>query len=390
MKYFLLLFGFLQFSVLLSAQDWTQLADIPGVGRFWSAAFTINNKIYTGTGVTDFSGDATQDMWEYDPTSDTWAQVADYPAGVREGADGFGDGNRGFLAFGTSFIQFTNNVYEYLPASNIWESKASCPASFAYSHGFTLDGKYYIGPENGNNKMHAYDFDSDSWSEVAPFPGQDRRAQVAFAANGKGYIGLGMFVFGGVLGDFYAYDPIADAWSQKASLSPVSDQSCATSINNEGYVFNVGQNGKSIYKYNETLDEWEFLSSHPGDRIANGTFIGLNGAGYLLFGERTISGGNISSQETWRYIPSNVSIDDINNINSFQLVSSQNKSLVFKSKSSQMAQLRVWTLDGKLILNTEKVFSNDNCSVMVDYAGMVVYQVSNSQGQIKSGKCFIN
>jgi N-acetylneuraminic acid mutarotase len=390
MKYFLLLFGFLQFSVLLSAQDWTQLADIPGAGRFWSAAFTINNKIYTGTGVTGFSGDATQDMWEYDPTSDTWAQVADYPAGVREGADGFGDGNRGFLAFGTSFIQFTNNVYEYLPASNIWEAKASCPASFAYSHGFTLDGKYYIGPENGNNKMHAYDFDSDSWSEVAPFPGQDRRAQVAFAANGKGYIGLGMFVFGGVLGDFYAYDPIADAWSQKASLSPVSDQSCATSINNEGYVFNVGQNGKSIYKYNETSDEWEFLSSHPGDRIANGTFIGLNGAGYLVFGERTISGGNIPSQETWRYIPSNVSIDDINNISTFQLVSSQNKSLVFKSKSTQMTQLMVWTLDGKLILNTEQIFSSDNCSVVVDYTGMVVYQISNSQGQIKSGKCFIN
>lgn len=372
------------------AQDWTQLADIPGAGRFWSAAFAINNKIYTGTGVTGFSGDATQDMWEYDPTSDTWAQVADYPAGVREGADGFGDGNRGFLAFGTSFIQFTNNVYEYLPASNIWEAKASCPASFAYSHGFTINDKYYIGPENGTNKVFAYDFSSDSWSEVAPFPGQDRRAQVAFAANGKGYIGLGMFVFGGVLGDFYAYDPVADSWTQKASLSPVSDQSCATSINNEGYVFNVGQNGKSIYKYNETLDEWEFLSSHPGDRIANGTFIGLNGAGYLVFGERTISGGNIPSQETWRYIPSNVSIDDINNINSFQLVSSQNRSLVFKSKSTQKAKLMVWTLEGKLILNAEQVFSSDHSSVMVDYAGMVVYQVSNSQGQIKSGKCFIN
>jgi hypothetical protein len=119
-------------------------------------------------------------------------------------------------------------------------------------------------------------------------------------------------------------------------------------------------------------------------------FIGLNGAGYLVFGERTISGGNISSQQTWRYIPSSVSIDDINNINSFQLVSSQNRSLIFKSKSTQKANLMVWTLDGKLILNTEQVFSSDHSSVMVDYAGMVVYQVSNSQGQIKSGKCFIN
>jgi N-acetylneuraminic acid mutarotase len=372
------------------AQDWTQLADIPGAGRFWSAAFTINNKIYTGTGVTDFSGDATQDMWEYDPTSDTWAQVADYPTGVREGADGFGDGNRGFLAFGTSFIQFTNTVYEYLPVSNTWEAKTPCPASFAYSHGFTINEKYYIGPENGTNKVFAYDFSSDSWSEVAPFPGQDRRAQVAFAANGKGYIGLGMFVFGGVLGDFYSYDPITDAWTQKASLSPVSDQSCATSINNEGYVFNVGQNGQSVYKYNETLDQWDFLSTHPGDRIANSTFIGLNGAAYLVFGERTVSGGNIPSQQTWRYIPSSVSIADDFTNNTIRFISAQNQSLLFNSAVPQMANIKVWTLDGKLIIDQKLMFNENTTPIYLNYSGLVIYQLSNNNEVIHSGKCLIN
>jgi hypothetical protein len=390
MRQVLLLAIFLQTSTLLNAQDWTQLADIPGVGRFWSAAFTIDNKIYTGTGVTDFSGDATQDMWEYDPTSDTWAQVADYPAGVREGADGFGDGNRGFLAFGSPFIQFTNTVYEYLPTTNTWEAKAPCPASFAYSHGFTINDKYYIGPENGTNKVFAYDFTSDSWSEVAPFPGQDRRAQVAFTANGKGYIGLGMFVFGGVLGDFYAYDPVTDSWTQKASLSPISDQSCATSINNEGYVFNVGQNGQSVYKYNEDLDEWEFLSSHPGDRIANSTFIGLNGAAYLLFGERTVSGGNISSQQTWRYIPSSVSIANDFTNKTIRFISSQNQSLLFNSEIPQMANLKVWTLDGKLINDQQLFFAENNTPIFIQYSGLVIYQLSNDNGLIHSGKCLIN
>ncbi len=370
------------------AQDWTQLADIPGAGRFWSAAFTIDNKIYTGTGRTEFSGNATQDMWEYDPISDTWAQVADYPAGIREGADGFGDGNRGFLAFGTSFIQFTCTVYEYLPATNTWEAKANCPASFAYSHGFTINDKYYIGPENGTNKVFAYDFSSDSWSEVAPFPGQDRRAQVAFTANGKGYIGLGMFVFGGVLGDFYAYDPVTDSWTQKASLSPVSDQSCASSINNEGYVFNVGQNGQSVYKYNEDLDEWEFLSTHPGDRIANGTFIGLNGAGYLMFGERTISGGNIPSQQLWRYIPSSLSINKPQD-KSLGLIYSQSGALVFNSSIPQVARIKVWTLDGKLIQDQELSLSEGPTSIAMKYSGVIVYQLSNQSGLNHSAKCLI-
>lgn len=388
MRQVLLLAIFLQTSTLLNAQDWTQLADIPGVGRFWSAAFTIDSKIYTGTGVTDFSGDATQDMWEYDPTSDTCAQVADYPAGVREGADGFGDGNRGFLAFGSPFIQFTNTVYEYLPTTNTWEAKAPCPASFAYSHGFTINDKYYIGPENGTNKVFAYDFTSDSWSEVAPFPGQDRRAQIAFTANGKGYIGLGMFVFGGVLGDFYAYDPVADSWSQKASLSPVSDQSCATSINNEGYVFNVGQNGQSVYKYNETIDQWDFLSTHPGDRIANSTFIGLNGAAYLLFGERTISGGNIPSQQLWRYIPSSVSINKLED-KTIGLIYSQSGALVFNSSIPQVARIKVWTLDGKLIQDQELSLSEGPTSIAMKYSGVIVYQLSNQNGLNHSAKYLI-
>lgn len=125
--------------------------------------------------------------------------------GIIGGSDGFGDGTRGYLAFGTQFIQFTNTVYEYIPITNTWEQKTSCPAPFAYSHGFTLNGKYYIGPENGNNKVYAYDFQSDVWSEVAPFSRTDRRAQVAFSANGKGYIGMGMYVFGSVIGDFFSY-----------------------------------------------------------------------------------------------------------------------------------------------------------------------------------------
>lgn len=83
-------------------------------------------------------------------------------------------------------------------------------------------------------------------------------------------------------------------------MNTLSDQSCATSINDVGYVFNVGQNGKNVYKYDAILNEWILVSSHPGDRIANATFIGLNNAAYLLFGERTNSGGNIPSQQTWR------------------------------------------------------------------------------------------
>lgn len=373
----------------VQSQGWTQLTDIPGAGRFWSASFSINEKIYTGTGRTGFSGDPTSDMWEYSPTTDTWSQVADYPAGNREGADGFGDGTRGYLAFGTQFIQFTNTVYEYIPITNTWEQKTSCPAPFAYSHGFTLNGKYYIGPENGNNKVYAYDFQSDVWSEVAPFPGQDRRAQVAFSANGKGYIGMGMYVFGSVIGDFFSYDPVTDTWEEIASMNTLSDQSCATSINDVGYVFNVGQNGKNVYKYDAILNEWILVSSHPGDRIANATFIGLNNAAYLLFGERTNSGGNIPSQQTWRYIPSEVAVNDITEKSEISIIGTEKHSIVLNSAYNQLVKLSVWSLSGNLFQESEINLIEGTQSISIPSDGFVLINVTTRNGNNISKKCVL-
>jgi N-acetylneuraminic acid mutarotase len=330
------------------SQNWTQLADCPGGGRFWAASFNIGNTLYAGTGITEFSGTVIQDMWAFDTETGTWSQIADYPGGVRQGATGFSTGDRGFMAFGSPFIQFSNEVYEYLPASNEWSQKASCPASFAYSHGFVIDGTYYIGPENGTNKVYAYDIEADSWSEKASFPGQDRRSQVSFSSGGKGYIGMGLFVFGGVLSDFYAYDPLADTWEQIASMSPASDQSSAFAINDEGYVSNVGGNFHSVYHYNAQLNEWEFVAPFAAQRIANATTTGFNGKGYLVFGETTGSGGNVPSNALWEFIPSDVSVkNDVSD--SFLIYSQGNGVLKINSELNEVIEIHVYSLNGQLM-----------------------------------------
>lgn len=343
-------------AILLScssyAQIWIQKTDCPGNGRFWATSFVCEGKIYTGTGKLEFSNlTPTSDMWQYDPLSDTWAQVANYPGGDRAGATSFSYNNRGFMAFGSPFIQFTNDVYEYMPETNTWQQKTSSPASFAFSHGFVINDHFYIGPENGTNKTYAYDIINDSWSEVAEFPGDDRRAQVAFAANGKGYIGMGIDVFSGVESDFYRYDPVSDSWEEIASISPASDQSVGFSIDDVGYVFNVGGNGgKSIYRYNEVLDSWELISTKPGDRIANACMTAYNGKAYLTFGERIISGGNIPSQEIWEFIPESVSIKNAAN-NDFKVMKYNDHSIrvLIENGNSKNHLIRIFTINGKLI-----------------------------------------
>jgi N-acetylneuraminic acid mutarotase len=69
-----------------SSDSWTQLPDFPGTdpGREHPASFEINGIIYYGMG-EDTNGTLRRDVYEFDPSTDTWgSQIADYP-GFPEG-----------------------------------------------------------------------------------------------------------------------------------------------------------------------------------------------------------------------------------------------------------------------------------------------------------------
>ncbi len=343
---------------------WTA-KDTMGSGRFWAFSFAMEGKVYGGTGRPMFSSlTPLSDFWEYDPATDSWTQKADFPGGVREGATGFTANGRGFAGFGSPFIQFSKDLYEYFPATNTWSRKADVPGiGFAFSSGFVLDSIYYIGPENGTNRMLAYNVNTDMWDTAAVFPGNDRRAQVTFALQGKGYLGMGAGVFSGVYGDFWAYDPTVNRWTQVADIFPKSDQSTAFSIGNYGYVVNAGGTGgggKNTYRYDPVADIWEFEASLPDDRIANGTSCALDSAGYLLFGERSTSMGNFSSHRIYEFRPghdNNMAIDASlaaqAKVSLYPVSQALLKGKVEGEMRPARAQLRILDMTGKTIAKQE-------------------------------------
>ena len=295
--------------LLMTGQaTWLQLESVPADGQFWAAATGNSTHGYAGTGRPMFSSlSPTSQMFAYELATNTWSSIPDYPAGVREGMTGFTIGERIFFAFGSPFIQFTKTVYEYLPASNEWLQHPDVPGiGFAFSHGFVIGDTFYIGPENGTNQVYAFSGTTNTWSTVASFPGEDRRAQCTFSANGKGYLGMGAGVFGGVYGDWWEYDPLADTWTQVHEMFPFSDQSSATAVDGVGYLFNVGGSGlggKALYSYDQDGDEWNFESNLTTDRIANGSLFTIADQGFLVFGEQTTSSGNFPSNQLWQFTP---------------------------------------------------------------------------------------
>ena len=54
--------------------SWIALANFPGIQRFTGSGFSINGKGYITCGINGFGNPYLNDLWEYDPASNTWSQ----------------------------------------------------------------------------------------------------------------------------------------------------------------------------------------------------------------------------------------------------------------------------------------------------------------------------
>lgn len=103
------------------------------------------------------------------------------------------------------------------------------------------------------------------------FPGSGRYGAVAFGVNGKAYIGCGYD--GNYLKDFYAFNPVANSWTQTISIGGTKRQG-ATSfvINGIAYVCCGQNNGEYVddfWKFDPSTESWTQLRdiSVPRTRI---------------------------------------------------------------------------------------------------------------------------
>jgi hypothetical protein len=256
-----------------STDSWEQKADIPGPPYSLRVAFAVNEIGYVGTGdckayycATGFTGSSL--FYSYSPDSDTWEQVSyivGSPAfnGGLIGAIGFQDDNYGYMFAGLAPYDYYYNIPEsnywrYDPITDNWEIIGVFSEFNSYllsPAGFQIDGLFYMGggenntAEKYNSNFWAFDPATNTWEDIAEFPGIPRRGAVGFSRDGFGYIGLGFNENYGNLKDFWKYDPSENQWRRVADL-PASPREGAVSAEANGRVF-VGLG-------TQENDLWEF------------------------------------------------------------------------------------------------------------------------------------
>lgn len=195
-----------------ATKNWTQIADFPGLRRSQAVAFTLNGKGYVGTGRGD--GEHFADFYRYDPATNAWDTVANFGGGVRRNAIAFVVGEKAYVGTGNTsddYKDVTDDLWEYNATTDTWTQKSSITNARSEAIAFSIGDKGYIGCGSSSTgfyvqNMYEYSPDTDSFRKVLSYNAvYSRYNGVAFVLNGKAYIGLGLNKK-----DFVIYDPKID------------------------------------------------------------------------------------------------------------------------------------------------------------------------------------
>lgn len=286
---------------------WFRRRDYPGLSRNYVLPLsTSNNGFLIGGHLTTQNYNDPgpfNEIWEYDPTSNSWNHSLNYPGYGTWQLLGFSFENKIYVGGGWSNRPNDKAIgydfWEYNIPENSWSQKSDIPNFLGHvsAKGVEVNNKgYYL--SNLSGYLIEYDPIGDTWTHISDFPGEPRFNTNNFVIGDKAYFGGGTTAASG--GDFYTdfweYDPSINTWSRIASIPEEIRYEIAQSfsLKGKGYV-----NGDSkIWEYDPNTNQWT-VHGNLARRWYNSNVFVVNDKAYFSMGYYNGNG----SEETWEFDP---------------------------------------------------------------------------------------
>ncbi len=290
------------FPASFQAQVWEEAAALPSDGRHHPVTFSIDGIGYLVTG-----NGRPNDFYRYDPVTDEWQQLPDFPGEARGYAYGVTFDGKGYLGFGRANGKNFNDLWEYDPTTEVWTELDTLPGvGRAHPALIAGSGKIWMGlgsGPNGNlNDWWEYDITENEWEQQPDFPSFERHHPYYFEIEGMPYVGFGHGA--DIFSDFYRFDFENDTWITLNAF-PEQGRVAGTQFSYQGKGYILSGQGEDhgdlpegeFWAYDPDADTWTELEPHPdGGRWAPGSFV-LNGEVFLLCGNQQ---GNGNLNDMWR------------------------------------------------------------------------------------------
>jgi N-acetylneuraminic acid mutarotase len=271
--------------------QWEEKALLPEhPQRSGAISFSLNEFGYLGLGHCNDHGNL-GDLWRYDPRHNSWEQKASLPAAFRNGALSFVVNGKAYVGLGYS-AGYLKELWEYDPTLDSWIRKADFPGAVVASQGFGIGNKGYLvcgmkADGSDSKEVWSYAPASNEWTQLNNFPGVARSEAAAMAIKQKGFLVTG-YSAGGLLNEFWEYDPLLDNWSVKPSAPFSVLDATAISIGNQLYLCG-GRTLENTYnqqvaKYDHDAGTWQVLGGTLSPIGMAPTAFGFRDRGYFSSG----------------------------------------------------------------------------------------------------------
>jgi N-acetylneuraminic acid mutarotase len=228
--------------------------------------------------------------------ADSWTQKANFGGTARMGAIYFSIGNKGYIGSGTDqypSYHFVNDIWEYDQATNTWTQMADFPGTARYTAlAFALGSKGYVGTGwNGSffNDLWQYNQTTNNWTQKGNFPGLPRQGVFTRVLNNKVYAGMGANS-SNFFNDFYSYNDTTDTWTPLASF-PGAARVLPFSFDINGKIYVGAGTGPSFsvmndfWEYDPANNIWTQKTNFPGAPRFATVYFSINGKGYAGIGK---------------------------------------------------------------------------------------------------------
>lgn len=358
--------------------------------------FSINGYGYAGLGEYNHSLNEFDELWQFDPSKNSWTKKASFPGKARVAPACFVIGNYAYLVCGSvkNGGACVNECWQYDATTNKWTQKANFPGGArTYAIGFAIDSLGYVGTGADELKdfykdFYAYHPSTNTWTKIADFGGIARDGDCGFAVSGKGYVCFGQdSLFSGhwLNNDMWEYDPGTNTWTQKSSYpGPLIYATSGFAICSNIYVGSgEDTNGFSneFWKYNTTLDTWTQEVSVPGFTKIEGAAFAIADTGYYGFGADS---DVVIQNDFYRFYAGDscdvntgyTTIHDVSEISIYPNPTNQKLNIELNSQIMGLATLSIMDITGRVVLSCAKNISYDITQVDVSSLPPAMYFIS--------------
>jgi uncharacterized protein (TIGR03437 family) len=215
-----------------------------------------------------------------------WRTLAPLPTARQEVSTAVLDGKVYVIAGFNSAGGNTNNVDVYDPQTNTWAAAAFLPIATNHNAAAVVQGRLYAFGGT-SNRVFVYNAQNNSWPEVAPMRFQHGNTAAVGVIDGKLYVAGGTGP-GMNQTELEVYDPVANTWTQLASMSVGRNHTAGGVIDGKFYVAGGRSSATAMVAlevYDPATNTWQRLPDMPTGRSGIGAAV-VNGELYVFGGEQ--------------------------------------------------------------------------------------------------------